>query len=108
MEEQADEAAQEVFSELERRRQGWAAPDVEYDGMFRDDLAWRELADAAPGAVVRCVPGHGEEEDTRPKTSVSNTTSRGPRGSTPDHRCWWQPLPSLHADEPASRKRGCV
>ena len=41
MEELADEAAQEVFSELERRRQGWAAPDVEYDGIFRDDLAWR-------------------------------------------------------------------
>ena len=41
MEELADEAAREVFSELERRRQGWAAPDVEYDGLFRDDLAWR-------------------------------------------------------------------
>ena len=61
MEELADEAVQKVFRELERRRQGWAAPDVEYDGVFRDDLAWRQLADAAPRAVVRCVPGHGEE-----------------------------------------------
>ena len=108
MEELADEAVQKAFSELERRRQGWAAPGVEYDGMLRDGLAWRQLADAAPGAVVRCVPGHAEGGDLRQKTSASDTTSRGPRGSTPGHCCWRLPLPSLRADEPASRKRGCV